>query len=305
VIKNKAQKLPGYIAQEEMLLTINNFILGSGIKIANIGLTNMEDANLSDIIKKSGISDPAIIEADKYNIFSSSMNLSYEGTYDQLYSFIKSVENNERYIFVSNISIDRQNATQVSGNMSVSFVGVGGIGINDEYNLEVPEIKDPKNNIFEPYEGYVEAFNPTGEIIKASPIPFSQADFSIVINSYLDNAGKVIMKTANNPDSDLVYNKNSYVTGSFSVSGTDGSYKYAYSIGENYSTGTIVLPENRTDKINLIVVSSERRDSFDKVGFSLSITSGADVPVYIYVVNEDDTLPRFKVGRMSGNVYVR
>jgi Tfp pilus assembly protein PilO len=69
-IKNKAQKLPGYIAQEEMLLTVNDYILSTGIKIANIGLTKGESAKLSDILTKSGVTVPEIKEADKYNIIS-------------------------------------------------------------------------------------------------------------------------------------------------------------------------------------------------------------------------------------------
>ncbi len=131
------------------------------------------------------------------------------------------------------------------------------------------------------------------------------ADYFLRVNAVTDNtSGKTLGRAGDVQQSTFVISdENGEEDVSFALSGSDGTYKAKYSIGDEVYEDTIEKDEGST--LYLRVVSTERMSDSDDVSVLLHVINDSDIPVTVAIEGDDDNNPRVEVIEQDGDVTVR
>jgi type IV pilus assembly protein PilO len=225
-----------------------------------------------------------------------------------LYNFISELEKSERKIIVKDVSMTRGNGNLLKGALKVQYVGYVTPGDKSTFTLETPAISG-KVSPFLAYLGFEDkapasTVSTQGPVAAPAPVKTYNPNFYLLLNTYDDNAPKIIMGDYTKNGSELYSNTNGAVKGKLSISGNQDSMTYAYSLGGSIQTKTARLMIDG-GKLRLDVISRARKNEQDKVSVTLDVDNKTDYPLEINVINDDKQAPRFSLGTRLGSVNVK
>lgn len=229
------------------------------------------------------------------------INISFAGSYESLYNFISDLEKSNRRILIKGITIAKGDNNTLTGELAVEYLGYKDPDDQGNYQMETPQIKG-KFNIFAAFSGAANAA-PAAPASSPAPAKTSPPSFYLILNTYDDNAPKVIIGDFTKDGTELYSNTNDTINGKLTVSGGEGHFSYTYALGKtSQSKQENLLLDG--GKLRLDVISQHHKNSEDKVGIDFAIENKTDYPLVVNVINDDKDNPRFKMTNSSGSVTV-
>jgi hypothetical protein len=190
---------------------------------------------------------------------------------------------------------DETSADLFTGNMTVNIFCVKGEGREENVDIDLDDIETGVDNLFSSGSaaGSISKYaSDNGESIK------SDYDLYIALNpSDSDTSGKLI--GLHTGGTNVTSSKNESEAMTIKVAQSDGAYTVEYGIGAEKKTETFEPGEDLT----LLIQSSERKDTSDVNGITLSIDNSSDMTLYVKVA-DDDTANRVKITSKAGSVIV-
>lgn len=318
-------ELPSNLTQEDIILNVNKYagerqLMIKGITFTNVSMLSKQDfaagKTPSAQSQNNGNNSAAAPTPPANNsntapqnasgmVLVDDINIYFSGSYEALYNFISDLEKNERRILVKGITITKGDNNVLTGELAVEYLGYKGQDDNSNYQMETPPIKG-KFDIFAAFGGTNNAATsaPSPEpTASAAPVKASNPNFYLILNTYDDNAPKVIMGDYTKDGTELYSNTNDKVSGKLTVSGSLGHFSYAYALGTTTQSkeGNLILDG---EKLRLDVISQHRKNADDKVSLGLVIENKTDYPLVVNIINDDKNTPRFDLVNKSGSVTV-
>jgi len=159
-----------------------------------------------------------------------------------------------------------------------------------DYNVNI------KDDIFKAYPGFIEeSSSNAGNMEKALKNP----DFIAYINSYDDNAPKVIIGQYSKPETEIYFNANADTNISVAISGKNGRYKYSYTLGKLTREDEFITS---SPYLLFHVVSQPIKNSEDKVRANISIKNESDRVFKVVRVFAGNADKRIVFEKVEGNV---
>jgi Tfp pilus assembly protein PilO len=298
------KQMPAYVSQEEVILFIENMSSRTGLKVQTINFGGTGGSGMSTssgtVQQTDGTaSDGTVVDASGAVIYKQSVSISFRGDYQQVYDFMKSVEDNERKVSIDSVSL--QTSTEdMSGVMTLSFISYWDNITGQKTYEMVPATIPGKANPFVEYSGY----SATSQEVVQKPKETVRPDFYLMINSYLNNSSKIFMMNYFDSGSEAIDDRNEVVTAQLTLEGSGGTYTYRYKLGSYDINGSGPL-EVKNGKIRMDVVVQPRKSDEDRVGVLLDIANNSDVPFEITVKGDDSSNPRFIPGKTVGSVAIK
>lgn len=322
-------ELPPNLTQEDIILNVNKYagerqLMIKGITFTNVSMLSKQDfaagKTPSAQSQNNGNNSAAAPTPPANNsntapqnssgmVLVDDINIYFSGSYGALYNFISDLEKSERRILVKGITITKGDNNVLTGELAVEYLGYKGQDDNGNYQMEAPAING-KFDIFAAFGGTNNAATPSpspspAPTASAAPVKASNPNpnFYLILNTYDDNAPKVIMGDYTKDGTELYSNTNDKVKGKLTVSGSLGHFSYAYALGTMTQSkeGNLILDGG---KLRLDVISQHRKNAGDKVSLGLVIENKTDYPLVVNIINDDKNTPRFNLVNKSGNVTV-
>lgn len=225
---------------------------------------------------------------DALNINQVKVTLNYKASYEALTDLIKRIEEHDKKIVLSNLTINGS-GSELSGSLMLEFYGVPKIDDeDDEYFKWTLSNQYGKSN---PYNG-----NSTGNVSKSQ----STSDFILSARSFDSDLATVTLRYAK--DSSLKSSVYADNEGNEDVEinliQESGKYYYRFktskeSYPKNYSDKIEFTPSG--DNINIQILSNIRTGSGDKSGVNLSVKNNTDRTVNVTIKGDDAVNPRVYV----------
>lgn len=135
------------------------------------------------------------------------------------------------------------------------------------------------------------------------------ADYDVYLSlqSYETDAAPLKMGFKNDATKTIVNEDNDVKDVTIKITGKDGEYKIAYKVGNvtypttNYNEGADFMPGV---KLSMLINSSQRTSVNDLSGANVTVINESDKTLHIKVINEDESLPRFKIDDKQGDVVI-
>lgn len=256
-------------------------------------------------IVSSNPANPGITVYSTDNVgINTTSNISFSGTYEETKEMIKYILHNDYKCTFENFNASyNADADIVTGTFSVSKYSIEGkdrlfgdvninngeFGTDNIFNSSVfnPGADDNSNgeNIQSDHDIYLLLQNPDSDV----------SAFSMGLKD--DTVGK----------SNIVNDDNKINDVTITITGKGNDYKISYKVGNvtyptsGYADGVSFNPGNM---LGMLVASSERDGLNDNVGANITILNESDMTLYIKIINEDMSNPRFKIKHKSGDVEI-
>ncbi|MBQ9233852.1 MAG: hypothetical protein IJ167_07445 [Lachnospiraceae bacterium] len=224
--------------------------------------------------------------------------ISYQGSYEQLKSYMDYIATYKYRLNISSISMTYNADTElVTGGINLDAYAVHG----PERIPEQPEVSVPTGveNIFLGGEGaYVSTSTYAADGGQAI---IANHNAIILLNSASNDAASGVIIASDESDEKTYVSSedNSVAEATFRIYEEEGKNFVEYSIGSN-SYITEILSSDFT----VYVKSSSRVDKDDQNGISIKVDNKTIIPVYFKVADDDSSAPRFKISSKSGIVEV-
>lgn len=320
------EQIPTEIPQEEIVLTLNKLATTRELDLGGIAFSTISTVSKEDFAAGKTSSDqpqnatkgttPTSADDGKSSnskpklasnmVLVEDVDIAFSGNYGALYNFISDLENSDRKIIVKDLSMTRGAGDLLKGALKVQYVGYVTPEDKSTYSLDTPPVSG-KVSPFLAYPGFedrIAAATVTAPNTGSAPVKTYNPDFLLLLNTYDDNAPKIIMGDYNKNGTELYSNTNDSVRGKLSISGNQDNMTYSYSLGGATQTkkGKLLIDGG---KIQLAVSSLPRKDEQDKVSLTLDVDNKTDFPLEITVINDDKQAPRFNLGTRLGSVTVK
>lgn len=222
------------------------------------------------------------------NINQVKVTLNYKASYEALTDLIKKIEEHDKKIVLSNLTINGS-GSELSGSLMLEFYGVPKIdNEDDDYFKWTLSNQYGKSN---PYNG-----NSTGNVSKSQ----STSDFILSARSFDSDLATVTLRYAK--DSSLKSSVYADNEGNEDVEinliQESGKYYYRFktskeSYPKNYSDKIEFTPSG--DNINIQILSNIRVSSQDKAGVNLNVINKTDRTADVTIKGDDAVTPRVYV----------
>lgn len=328
-LRGLTREIPAEIPQEEIVLTLNKLAKTRELELGGIVFSTISTMSKQDFTagktssattKEATGNTPASTPNDTTKttivapkvmgsmVLTENVDIAFSGSYGALYNFISDLEKSERKIMVKEVSMTRGAGSILKGTLKVQYVGYTNPEGESTYSLETPPVKG-KVSPFLAFLGFEDnAAASSSSLSNAGPGPALvktlDPNFYLLLNTYDDNAPKIIMGDYAKNGTELYSNTNDKVQGKISISGNLDKMTYSYSLGSSTKTKDAKLLLDG-GKLRLDVISQQRKNDTDKVSITLDIDNKTDYPLEINVINDDKNAPRFNVGNKSGSVVVK
>ena len=321
------QVIPAEIPQEEIVLSLNKLAKARELDLGGIAFSTISTVSKEDfaagktssaqaknvnqgIAPASTTNDGKTIQAKPKlvgnMVLVEDVDITFSGNYGALYNFISDLEKSERKIIVKEVSMTRGEGNLLRGALKVQYVGYVTPEDKSTYTLETPP-ESGKVSPFLAYPGFED--KAAASIVTAlgpgpAPLKIYNPNFTLLLNTFDDNAPKIIMGDYTKNGTELYSNTNDRVRGKLAISGNQDIMTYSYSLG-----GVIQTKEAKLiidgGKLRLVVISQPRKNQQDKVSLTLDVDNKTDYPLEINVINDDRQAPRFSLGARLGSVTVK
>ncbi len=252
--------------------------------------------------------------------------LTGEGKMNQIQGFLKGVEDMKNETLYNQIQINKGTDENLTFNLSLSFLGIynnaGGNKIIEDKDLPVVD-KEVRQDIFNPYEGYVGQNITTESTINKENTTnitideIKKYDFTMRVMPYGDNiapptvslTAKKAILTGVIKNMPVIYGDSSNeVNVELYVEELNGKYYFKFKTSQEafpdpqYINTHEFLPEG--NEITLLVDSTPRKYLGDKSLAVIKIINKTKKDVKINVINEDKNNPRVKFQDLQPNIMV-
>lgn len=233
--------------------------------------------------------------------------IKFSGSYEGLKKFISSVENYERKIVITNISISSKSQEELAGVMNLEFHAVPKLSDEDmEYlnwtlnNVYGKEVLFSNGAASGAYASTIEEQNNKEDI----------NDFVMMVKSSLSELPTVtIGKAKDDTRESYIYSDNDKIENvEISLEEVSGKtyYKYktsnSYYPKENSIEGKEFTP--KSENIVLEIISEKRSEATDNSGIKLKVVNNTSKKVEIIVKDDDNSNPRVTVTSEGNTVNV-
>lgn len=233
--------------------------------------------------------------------------INFSGSYESLKKFISSVQNYERKIVITNITISSKSQEELTGVMNLEFHAVPKLSDEDmEYliwtlnNVYGKEILFSSGAASGAYASTIEEQNNKEDI----------NDFVMMLRSSLSELPTVTIGRAKDESREsYIYSDNDKVEEveiSFDEANGKTYYKYktagSYYPKDNSSEGKEFT--SKSDDIVLEIISEKRGGSSDNSGIKLKIVNNTSKNIEIIIKDDDTTNPRVSVTSEGNTVNV-
>lgn len=227
-------------------------------------------------------------KTEDLNVNQVKVTLNYKASYEALTDLIKKIEEHDKKIVLSNLTINGS-GSELSGSLMLEFYGVPKIdNEDDDYFKWTLSNQYGKSN---PYNG-----NSTGNVSKSQ----STSDFILSARSLDSDLATVTLRYAK--DSSLKSSVYADNEGNEDVEinliQESGKYYYRFktskeSYPKNYSDKIEFTPSG--DNINIQILSNIRVSSQDKAGVNLNVINKTDRTADVTIKGDDAVTPRVYV----------
>ena len=235
------------------------------------------------------------VASGNYECMSAAFPLSYTGSYEGLKDFIDYIMNYKYRMNISSFNISYNSSDDTySGSVALNAYCITGGG-READKVDV-DVKEGVSNIFLGGEGAATVTTSSHDAGAGEDI-VNDHDILIGLNNANgDSSDGIIVSAGSNKVSSAA---NDVETVALSIKDEDGKNMVEVTLGDDSYSFEL------TDKeLTIYVESSDRVDSDDKNGVKLNVTNGTAVPVYVKVVGDDTSSPRFALGSKTGTVKV-
>lgn len=258
-----------------------------------LGQGEVEDA--SALETEEGEDAPYICSNVAYGI-------SYNGTYDGIKDYLDYIANYKYRMAISSVSISYDTEAdeplrECSGSITLNAYSISGPNRTpDKPSVDVEEGKD---NIFVgdlALSGGSSSYDDdSGEAIVSSH------NLVVLLNNANNDtsSGIIVASNESNESTYVTSSDNEVKTLDINITEEDGKNYMTYAIGSDEKKVEITSSD-----VTIYVKSSSRVDSKDTNGVKANIDNDTSLSVYIKVVDDDNSEPRFKVDKKSGVVKV-
>lgn len=234
--------------------------------------------------------------SEGYQCFNSSMNFTYEGSYEGIKKFVNYVAAYPYRMTIDSVTVSRDEQSDLyGGSMTVNIYCIKGNGREEQVPLDLDDIDTGVDNLFTggTAAGSVSKFaEDNGDSIK------SDYDLYIAVNpTSSDTSGKLVGLRSGGTNVTSDRNETEAVT--VTVSKEGDSYVVQYGIGTNRQRQEFDPGEDMT----LLIQSSAIKDESDVNAIALSIENSSDKTLYVKVV-DDASANRIKITNRAGSVIV-
>lgn len=235
------------------------------------------------------------VQARNNNAYTSmKATLNFKGSYDNVYSLIKNIENYSRKIYISSLSISGI-SNEVSGTMSLEFLSIPKFA-----DMDTDYYKWDFNNPYGKQNPFAQGNQKTSNssIEQASKIQENAKDFSMSVRSVNSDLPAVMLGKYNDIErKSYIYADNNKVE-NIEISFIEQNGKYYYKYKTNQSsypmqyneTGVEFKPSN--SNISIAVFSNKRTSDTDQVGVNLRVINKTSKSIDVIVSNDDSSKPR-------------
>lgn len=307
------------IIQEKIILMLDEKIKASGIKIDTIvfsepelmGINKAETKNPNQAIQNK---QSETVTTDIASLESMTVSLTFEGSYSQLYSFISSIELENRSIAFNSLKITSTGVNTVSGDILIAIYAITKPFEQDEDYLNWDITGEyGKYNPF----GFVQGLNPAATVTTSLPsisgtdtLDMKNGDFFISLRPITSDLPSITIGKLDDMDRDTyIYADNiGYEDIELQIL-QDGerfyygyktqSYSYPSGYGKDFIEFTPI-----GDELKVVVISTARNKDNDLNGAKLSVINKTQWPLKLYIKNDDASLPRLKLDKLGDNVTV-
>ena len=233
--------------------------------------------------------------------------VNFSGSYEALKKFISAVQNYERKIVITNISISSKSQEELTGVMNLEFHAVPKISDEDmEYliwtinNLYGKEVLFSNGEASGAYASTIEEQNNKEDI----------NDFVMMLRSSLSELPTItIGKAKDDARESYIYSDNDKIEEvEISFDEVDGKTYYKYKTLSSYypkdrsSQGKEFI--SKSDDIVLEIMSEKRAETSDSSGINLKVVNNTNKIVEIIVKDDDTSNPRVSVKSQGNTVNV-
>ncbi|GFZ32513.1 hypothetical protein CSC2_30390 [Clostridium zeae] len=226
------------------------------------------------------------------------VTLNFRGSYQNLTTFIKNIEERIKRIVLSNLSMAQSTQTGITGTLTLEFYAVPKVGDEDsDYSKWLLTNKYGKDT---PFGG--------GQLTLASTIEDAakpqevKNDFSMVSKPISSDLPTVIIGRDNDQSrTSYLYADNPGIENIEMVVTKDknGSYYYKYKTSKNsyplqYDSNGVEFKPNAGD-IKFEIFSTPRQGVGDKSGVNMKIINNTDKVISVAISGDDGANPRIKI----------
>lgn len=299
------------IIQEKIILMLDEKIKASGIKVDTFVFSEPELSGINQAIKNK---QSETVTTDASSLESMTISLSFEGSYSQFYSFISSIELENRSITLNNLKITSTGVNTVSGDMLITIYAISKPFEQDKDYLDWDITGEyGKYNPF----GFVQGLNPAATVTTSLPsisgtdtLDMKNGDFFISLRPITSDLPSITIGKLDDMDRDTyIYADNiGYEDIELQIL-QDGerfyygyktqSYSYPSGYGKDFIEFTPI-----GDELKVVVISTARNKDNDLNGAKLSVINKTQWPLKLYIKNDDASLPRLKLDKLGDNVTV-
>ncbi len=345
-VTEKSKKLYPIIMQEKIIIEIDKLLNDSGlygnIAFSPIEAAEVEELKTEEIIKAESSLKELIneyegnslegsennsentsevtnnnkesqgevnteVESDKATSEQLKVAINFSGSYISLKNFISSIENYERKIVITSISITAKSQENLTGIMSLEFHAVPKLSGEDESYL-----KWTLNNVYgkDILFSNGSASGAYSNTIEDQSVEADAKDFVMMVKSSLSELPTLtIGKAKDDLTESYIYSDNEKVEEvEITFDEVDGKtyFKYktsnSYYPRENTSQGKEFTP--KASDIVVEILSEKRNGSSDNSGINLKVINNTSKKVEIVIKDDDNTNPRVSVNSKGNTVNI-
>ncbi|MBU3160433.1 hypothetical protein KPL37_11830 [Clostridium frigoris] len=245
-------------------------------------------------------SDTEAVISSKDSVEYMQAAISIKGSYDNISSFIKNVENQEKNIIISSLILNGETSTELVGTITLDFYSIPKLDtMNDDYFKWDYNNKYGKDNPFTSGKTSIPIIKTTIE--DASKPKEEVKDFVMGVRSVNSDLPAIMLGTYNDKDKKTyVYDDNNIAQAvEISFIEKDGKEYYKYKVGnetypQQYNTNGVEFTPVGKD-ISIAIFSNKRLSNSDKAGANVRIINKTSRVVNAYISYEDSSKPRVAI----------
>ena len=295
----------GY-SQEYSIMFLKELEDNTGCWLSQVGLAQTQKIyDFGNTVSSNPTGSGNAGYATDYKGYSTTLTLTYQASYDEFKDLINYL-NTYKYKCVINSVSSSYNAESdtVSGSLVITQYAITG-GDREFYGAYIDNYLNGTDNIFDSpifTPGTNADIENGGNILKDYDYymtldAFGADSDSIAIGKKGDSTGESVLSTNAAKKEDVT----------ISFAGANGNYTVQYKIGSitypatNYTAGVAFDPGNL---LSMLIISSPRMSEDDLNGVSATIVNDTDMTLYVKVVNDDESNPRFTLKEKWGDVVI-
>ncbi len=255
-----------------------------------------------NITSSNPISYGEVVYETDYIGYKVETTLAFETSYSSFKNLIDYIIHNQYKCTLESLSVSYNSADDiVSGSFVLSQFAIDGD------DREFGQVYT-SNQIFGTENIFSSSvFNPTVVGEENGSDIMSDYDLFLSLQSYETDSAALKMGFKTDSTKTITNEDNDVKDVTVKITGEEGDYRISYKVGNvtypttNYNEGAEFVPGV---KLSMLINSSQRTSVNDVSGANVTIINESDKTLYIKVINEDESMPRFKIEDKQGDVVI-